>query len=482
MYNNIKKSCNNSKVLNIDLLNENPLSQSSPKYEKKNVLFNSNMNTIEINDNSSDSIPSISTNILYQRNHNTRSNHSLIHSSSTSNSRNITLLNVDDENSVKNVLPTNNFNTQMLSLNNEISVIDLIEDSNSGSISTIETPGILKSNSKILFPTSFNNAHQTDQNLSTSINLPSSRANLSTKCETNNSSDENCSTNTNIKSNKDFNLNSAISSSNRTLYENEDNSVLVSKLSKKSFQQNNISPTFLNTLDYAKHNDIENDDKDNRNKIFTNKKSVLDDSNLESEILENTIIKTNLTFNNFDSLVQTKKVVNLKSCSSNDSSITPINAQVEPFQSSEIINISKITLPNENYHEQDKSDSEQIIDDPWMDYDWSNNISPQHVTTALSESESIVLDTFEEQTQKNKNDHNINLNLLTPSNISNCSNKTISQKNNAITPNKYGSRMNTPKSLRRVQSESVIGSKEEVTPLPDYSAMKTPDLRVSIIF
>lgn len=99
---------------------------------------------------------------------------------------------------------------------------------------------------------------------------------------------------------------------------------------------------------------------------------------------------------------------------------------------------------------------------------------------AISSESNLVLDKSQVLSPKHNitYDNAFNLSIETP-NILIDHNPMNSKKKNETTPNKYGSRINTPKSLRRVQSESVIGSKEQVTPLPDYNAMNTPDLIVS---
>jgi len=469
--NNIKTSCISDKVLNMNLLNENnkiPLSQPSTKY--KNYI-----NTFELNDNSVDSIHSDSTNILYERRYNTRSQHCPLHNSSMLHSRNKTFTSINDKSSVFSAV-TNNLKMPVSS-NNNLGVIVLTEESSSDSISTIDLTGLLlNNNSKILTSKSINNIQNDNQNSSTLFsNVTRSEKKLSPRqinsgitCKTN-SFNSGYSKNINTITNEDFDLN-VINSSN--------------KFDLNSFECNNMSLSFVNTTSCTKNN---------ANMSNSNETDVLGKFNSDSELLKNnSIMKTNvmLTSTNYnDSHINTKEDVNLTPCSSSKcinkhTSIKPVNTQVEPIQQSEI-NISSIADVIENDYDQDKSDFEQIIDDPWMDYnDWQPiNISHQSVSLpVLSDDNSIIaVNESEEQTPPRKNIHVINLDLQTPLTISNNWNKINSQKKIAVTPNKYGSKINTPKSLRRVQSESFIGSKEQVTPLPDYSSMKTPDLRVSII-
>lgn len=472
--NSVKTSCNSNQVLCINLLNENnetPLSQSNNKDEKY-------INTIELNDASLDSFYLDNTNVVNQR-HNTISHSTLSHSSSKLNSRKKTFTNINNKSSMENInAVTNNFKIQIPS-NNNVEVIDLLVESSSDSVSTIDLTKLSKNNLEIsnsksssiintqygcqnVLP-SFSNINSSERNLSFN------QTNFGIKNKTNNFSSGSSKT-IDIKTNEDFDLN-LINSSN--------------KVDSKLFECNNKPLLFLNSINYTKMNNVEN----NVNISNSNEIDVLGKCNSDSELLKNNpITKTNIvltTNSSKDSLINSKEVVNLASSTSKFinkcTSISSVNTQIEePTQQSQIINTSITDLIEKDF-DQDKSDFEQIIDDPWMDYnDWQPvNISPQYISSlVLSDSNSIVNES-EEQNLLSKNVPNINLDLQTPTNNSN---KINFQKKSAVTPNKYGSKMNTPKSLRRVQSESIIGSNEQVTPLPDYSSMKTPDLRVSFLY
>lgn len=446
----IKKSFNSNTFL------KNDCSFISSKSEN-------NISVIELNDNSSDSIYLASSNILCHKNDTIKSNHSLVHNLSIT-PKNTTFLN--DELSVfsatTNVLSTNNLNTQELP-SNDHKTINLVEDS-LDSVSITKMTGLAKNdNSRMSIQIcSWNNDEQISQNPSTSFSNVMSQIDSISKCQT---------------------INSIL---NLSLTKNDQLIDVPFTNGSGNYSQKNDEDLNLNSIDSLdKSNLFEcNHSKPSINNVTNNENKLSYKSISDLTLLENNT-KTKLPSNkNDDSLTNTNKVVDLTSCPSikhikEQNTFKPISIQVEPLQLSEINNTSKITIPNENIYEQNKSsDFEQKIDDPWIDYnDWlpftmnSHNVSP-----ILLESEpTVFVDTSEVMTPK-KDVCNVNL-VQTPT-FTNNSYKINSQKKNAVTPNKYGSRLNTPKSLRRVQSESIIGSKE-VTPLPDYSIMKTPDLRVS---
>lgn len=478
------------------------LSQLSVKNEKNKHSFNSSgskfgnyINTIELNDNSLDSIHSDCTNILYQKNYNTKPNNSSIEDSILNlKDRSI---NIDDGSSIysaiTNVLPINNISTRIFSSNNNF--IDLIEDS-SDSLHIIDMTS--KNNSIISVPTYLNNAQRNGQSYSKSFSTVTSstetmsvtQADSTTQNETNNLSSFNSnllsfskSDKTNFtKSNKEisdnFDINSSSSLDISISPKNKDDSKLLSESPIQTLQIDNLLSTFSNTISHLKMNSIEDDDNSIK-RIFSNENRSIEKCNSDSELMKN-ILTTSLILpnNNYDDTYANKIEVNSTSIPSseciNKHIIDTPSPQVEPNQ------LSEITIPNENDSDLNKSNIEQLIDDPWIDYDdWQAvNFSPQHVSPALSKSTSLVLeDEPEVQTPRKKNLTHIN--LLTPSSISSPNNINFSKKT-SLTPNKYSSKISTPKSLRRVQSESVIGSKQQVTPLPDYSSMKTPDLRVNI--
>ncbi|XP_050524764.1 uncharacterized protein LOC126896212 isoform X2 [Daktulosphaira vitifoliae] len=112
-------------------------------------------------------------------------------------------------------------------------------------------------------------------------------------------------------------------------------------------------------------------------------------------------------------------------------------------------------------------ENEQIIDDPWMDYnDWQSlNFSPQKSIKDNSINNSY--DALVESAEKTPIKFHIHNDQSYSCNIKNKS---------ALTPNKFGSKTSTPRSIRRIRSESTINnSKVQVTPMLDYSSMKTPD-------
>jgi hypothetical protein len=285
-----------------------------------------------------------------------------------------------------------------------------------------------------------------------------------------------CYANINKKSNEDFCLTN--SSSNISLPKCS-NSKLLSKSTEQLFQCNDMSSTFLNT---SQINNVENSDNI-RNKICSDNKKVLDKSNSYFELLDNIMSKQNIISpsNNYVNSPVSTKEVDYTTCLSNEhthTSFRPYSSQTETVQ---LPITAQITTSDEKDGEQNKSAFEQVIDDPWMDYnDWQPvNISPQYVSPVLLEKNSRVLvNDFEVLSTPQKIVSHINMDLQTsPPTISSNADIVIHQLKNAVTPNKYGSRISTPKSLRRVQSESVIGTNGQITPLPNYSAMKTPDLR-----
>lgn len=228
----------------------------------------------------------------------------------------------------------------------------------------------------------------------------------------------------------------------------------------------NNKSTFINTTSC---NVIDNE--------FTILSHDLNKPRIDSNQLKSTITSTNLTLpsNNSDSSsVNTNNFIDL-SCSSaqfmNNTTVNTASTEGTPSQSSNYINIS--TIPNENDYTQNKSIGQIMLE---------NDCKPDNSDIPYVPTENnLVLDETKVQSQKHNYtyDNAINLDIKTPI-ILNDYNLTNSGEKKAVTPNKYGGKKNTPKSLRRVQSESVIGSNDPVTPLPDYSAMKTPDLKVSI--
>lgn len=455
------------------------LSQSNMKNEKNNHSFNLSsvkygnyLNTIELNDNSLDSIHSTYTNRLYQRNYNTKPNHSVFDDS---------VLNLKGKS-------INDVSTQIFSSSNN--VIDLIEDS-SDSLYTIDMT--FRNNNLI----SLNNAQHNGQSYSTLFSTVTSskesafinHSDSPTQHKTNLSSlkrgllsfsknNESNFTKYKNETSDNFNLNSSNLSDISISSKNKDDSKLFLESPIQTFQIDNLSSSFSNTISHLKMNDVKDNDK-SINRIFSNQnQNSLEKCDADSKLLKN-ILTTSLILrgdNYNDFCVNTNEV---------DSTFLPSNecinknvintAQVEPNQ------LSEITISNENDNEQNNSNVEQIIDDPWMDYnDWQAfNFSPQHVSPVLPKSNTLLVFEDESEVQTPKKNNLTCIHSLTPSSISNSSNNINISKKNSLTPNKYNNRISTPKSLRRVQSESIIGSKQ-VTPLPDYSSMKTPDLRVNI--
>lgn len=519
---NIEKPGNSSSIMNI-----NPVDAKNytflPKSSTNNTLFNSFytkgahvIDTIDLNDESNDSIHSVSTNILNQTNYNNKLCGSWLNNSMSA-SRSRTIITDDDSSmfsSVTNVKSIYDKEGRESSnnTNNNDNVINLTEDNSSDSVSTIAITGSSKNNipalsmqTSVIYnaqhncqnsSTSFSNLKNSERDLNpTSLNyelndlnfksLPSKKNLLSNSSSL--YSEEDWSTN--IKTNKY--INSDKSSNEQSLLQIKDFKLLCKPL-KQSFQQNNVSSTFLCKKSRVEINKINNNDNSN---IFTNENNLLDKHNSDSESIENTILKTGLILpsNSFGDSLNTKDIVDINSCLPTENIegalIKPINTHVESIQVSDMNNTSKITIPDENNYDQlDKSGVEQLIDDPWIDYDdyndlQSNNydfnlINPQHISPISSKNNFEYFENETKEKTPTKILSHSNLDLQTPSSISNYSKNTNSQKKNSATPNKYGCIVNTPKSLRKTRSESVIVSK--VTPLPDYSAMKTPDLRVSI--
>lgn len=244
---------------------------------------------------------------------------------------------------------------------------------------------------------------------------------------------------------------------------------------------NNKSSTFVNT-NICNVNDNElailncnSTSRSNSSEIFTTKRNDLNKPNMNSNQLKNTITSTNLSlpFNNsYSSSVNTNNFKDLSSqFMNNHTTVNTTSTEGTSIQSSNLMNISSI--PNENDYTQHKSAEIMLLENDWI----SDNSDILFVPTKNNS----VLDETKVQSPKHNYtyDNAINLDLKTPTTKKDYNLKN-SGKKNAVTPNKYGCRENTPKSLRRVQSESVIESNDPVTPLPDYSAMKTPDFKVNI--
>lgn len=472
--NNMKNYWNSNNICNNSSLNKNnctPLSLLSRTKEKKNSSYSSinikdgnNINTIVLNDDSSDSIHSACTNLLYPGNRNTIPSHSSCHDSSMSNTRSKNIICIDDESSVlsaaTNVLHPYN-STQVLSNNNN-NIIDLVEDS-SDFLPEIDRTVLL--NDLVSNDEQIINNSTSFSNIESHTIKTSSQVKLKTFDTTQYPSS---SASNNIKANS---LDPVHFSNNRVLHESYDNM----KFPEQSFQLNNISSEFLDIANCSQINDADINGQ-NSNRTLTDKKNDLNIFCSTFKPLENTkenktLIK--LSINNSDLPKTSMEIAD--SCLSDDyinkdASIHPINIQDEQQQ----------IWPYENDHKKDDLIFEQIIDDPWMNYLQPIKCSPNNFlsNSLVSSNESEVL------TNKKTNNHHTSLDLKKPpSPLPTNSNgsKINYQKKNAVTPNKYGSRINTPKSLRRIRSESIIGSKEQVTPLPDYSSMKTPDFRVSIL-
>uniref|UniRef100_A0A2S2N7L0 Structure-specific endonuclease subunit SLX4 n=1 Tax=Schizaphis graminum TaxID=13262 RepID=A0A2S2N7L0_SCHGA len=486
---------------NINLLNENKCTPFLASVNKKKNYFpfnsvnkSNDISVIELNDSSLDSIHSVNTNILHQKHCNSKLDNVLINKSTISTPRTTTLIELNDE---RIVVPsetrfTNSSNIQMESSSNN-NFIDLINDSSSDSIAVIDK---IKNNSSMA-SLSLNNTQQSCQNSSTPISNVSRKISspihdsLTTQFETNNCV-SNVSpfkegnawskyafpitvgdyyANINTKTNEDLCSTNVSSNASLPKYSN---SKLLS--AEKLFQYNDKSPTILNTISCTQINNVENNDNI-INSIYSNEKNVLDKPNSDFEPLENIISKKDviLPSNNYvDSLGNIKDAVDLTTICASHTSFKPYSSQVETVQ---LPTTSEISTSNEKDEENDKSTFEQIIDDPWMDYnDWPPvNISPQNCSPVLLEKNSMVNDSEILTSPKTVM---INMDLQTsPPIIANNIDIVNHQMKNAVTPNKYGSRISTPKSLRRVQSESVIGTNEQITPLPNYSTMKTPDLR-----
>jgi len=496
---------------NINLLNENNYTPFLASINKKknyisinSVNKNNDISVIELNDSSLDSIHSVHTNKLHKKNCNFNLNNVLINKSTISTPRTKTLINIDNEETIVPAVIkfTKNSNTQMPSSSNN-NFIDLINDSSSDSIVTIDK---IKNNSSIT-SLLMNNTQQNFQNSSTSFSNVLRKINvvidnsLTTRFETNNcvsnssplNEEETCSRFLLPASDEDMNnpkINKELCSTNfssNVILPKCSNSELLSN--EKLFQYNDTSSTFLNSTSCTEINNVENNDNTVntvKSLVYYNEKNVLDKPNSDFELLENIMSKKNVMLpsnNCVDSLINTKDFVDLSTiCPSNEYPHTSYKSYSSQVEKAQLPIASEIITSNEKNDENNESAIKQIIGDPWMDYnDWLPvNISPQNVSPVLSEKNSLIMvNDSKVLTPLNKM---INMDLQTsPPTISNNIDIVNHQMKNAVTPNKYGSRISTPKSLRRVQSESVIRTNEQITPLPNYSTMKTPDLRVSIL-
>lgn len=464
LSNNIKTSCNSGTHFNFDLLNEHnniPIFQPCKKKENLSLgdtKFKNHIKMLKLNDNSSHLVRSASTNMLYHNNWNTKLHNSSINNLPVLSPKNKILTPIDDKHSISstatNVLPVNNANEA----SNGNNFIDLVEDS-SDSVSMMS---LLKNDNSVSIQTPLNNFQQNYTN-----------SNISCSNVTNHKS--NCSLNP-IDLNEENNLISTMPQLKLNLFSNDN----------KSNSSTTLQTIFdINSTNFSKNASLLRSEDNSKSFQHNNN----DKPNPDLKQLENTIIETSVLshVNNCDSHVKTKDNVDLTFCLSNKSTeknslIKSVSIQKEPINQINDIDSSKITDLNKNDHEQDISISEQIIDDPWMDYWQPATFSPQHISPVLSENNSVIsVDKLEIQSPNKKVEFPINLVSPTSATIPNSTNEINSQNINALTPNKFGNKVNTPKSLRRVRSESIIGSKEQVTPLPDYSTMKTPDLRVSIL-
>ncbi|KAE9529527.1 hypothetical protein AGLY_011623 [Aphis glycines] len=404
---------------NINLLNENNYTPFLA------INKNNDISVIDLNDSSLDSIHSVSTNKLHQKNCNFNLNKSAI-----STPRTKTLINIDNEETIVPAVIrfTKSSNTQMPSLN-------LINDSSSDSIVTIDK---IKNNSSIT-SLLLNNTQQNFKNSSTSF------------------------------SNVPRKINVAIDNSLTTRFETNNCVSNSSSLNKGETCSSFLFPASDEDMDNPKINKELCSTNFSNNVILSKCKKP----NSDFESLENIISKKNVM------LPSNKDFVDLSTiCPSNEYPHTSFKSYSSQIETAQLpITYEKI-MSNEKDDENNESSFEQIIDDPWMDYnDWLPvNISPRNISPVLSEKNSmIVVNDSKVLTPPSKM---INMDLQTsPPTISNNIDIVNHQMKNAVTPNKYGSRISTPKSLRRVQSESVIRTNEQVTPLPNYSTMKTPDLR-----
>ena len=392
---------------NINLWNENNCTpfQASIKKKKKYFTYNSvnksnDISVIELNDSSLDSIHSVGTK-THPNTPNTK-----------------TFINDDERTVISTVtkfFSTNSSNTQMPSSSSN-NFIDLINDSSSDSIFTIDK--IKNDNSLTSVSTlPLNNTQQNCQNFSTplsnvlrKINSPSHDS-LTTKFETDNCvsnasplkdamssnfsfpiADEKYGVNINTKTNEDL---CSTNSSSNTILPKCRNSKLLSNNTEQLFQCN-MSSKCLNSTSCTEINNEENNDNIS-NRICSNTKNVLDSPNSDVEQLVNIISKEIVTLpSNYyaNSLANIKEVVNLTTCLSSEhthTSFRPYSSQIESIQ---LPITSQITSSNEKDDEQNKSTVEQIIDDPWMDYnDWQSiNISSKYAPSpVLLEKNSMVL-------------------------------------------------------------------------------------------
>lgn len=293
--------------------------------------------------------------------------------------------------------------------NSNVDIVDLVDTS-----SDFLSEGTIINNKSISIQNSLNNVQESYKNSSLFSSLTGY--------------DKSCA----LKSSSNCDMNSLNYLSNTNLFSGENNS--------KSIKQNNVTNI---QIDAAKNNYDEHN------------------SNFETNLMATTYIPQSTIKNKTESLFP-----------SNNSTLKKVCVSIDPIEQFDSINTSKLITLNTDNFEQDISVSEQMIDNPWMDYLQPINKSSQYVSSDLSESVSV--DASNVQTPV-KHKQPVDSNLQTPI-ISKYYSKT-----NSGTPDKYGSRIHTPNSLRRVQSESAIICTEQVTPLPDYSSMKTPDLRVNIV-
>ncbi|CAH1726520.1 unnamed protein product [Aphis gossypii] len=383
---------------NINLLNENnctPFLASINKNKNyisiNSVNKNNDISVIDLNDSSLDSIHSVSTNKLHQQNCNFNLNKSAI-----STPRTKTLINIDNEETIVPAVIrfTKSSNTQMPSLSNN-NFIDLINDSSSDSIVTID-----KIKNSSITSLLLNNTQQNFKNSSTSFSNVPRKINvaidnsLTTRFETNNcvsnssplnkgetyssflfpASDEDMD---NPKINKE--LCSTNFSNNVTLPECS-NSKLLSN--EKLFKYNDTSSKFLNTTSCTEINNIENNDNTVKSLIYFNEKNVLEKPNSDFESLENIISKKNVM------LPSNKDFVDLSTiCPSNEYPHTSFKSYSSQIETAQLPITSEKITSNEKDDENNESSFEQIINDPWMDYnDWLPvNISPRNISPVLSE-------------------------------------------------------------------------------------------------
>ncbi|XP_050431326.1 uncharacterized protein LOC126839918 [Adelges cooleyi] len=278
----------------------------------------------------------------------------------------------------------------------------------------------------------------------------------------------------------------------------EESTIDTSMLSSK---YNNLQKSLDNTLSVT----LSNVNKD------TSAYQIMPEKTRLHNILSSTLLSNTSGVDNLDDSIFSKnKLSNLKlnlddisnktlpsTIISQDVDLSPINVlktnqdslnNEDTDMNDKVIEKSSVMLiddppENENHNEFDGEnnlENEQIIEDPWMDYyDFQPMItSPQNKIENSPVNNSIHLscEQNEKTPEKENNGDSIFLNVVTPSltDYSSPSNHSIT-KAIAKTPNKYGSKTNTPRSIRRFRSESIISSNVPVTPLLDYSAMETPE-------